>query len=37
MDIILQLKNKLIKQGIQLNKLATWQQILAFEYKYQVK
>ncbi|ESK54221.1 SMI1/KNR4 family protein [Acinetobacter tjernbergiae] len=37
MNIIFQLKNKLIKQGIQLNKPATWQQILAFEYKYQVK
>lgn len=37
MNIIFQLKNKLIKQGIQLNKPATWQQILAFEYKHQVK
>ncbi len=37
MDIIFKIKNKLIKQDIKLNKPATWQQILAFEYKYQVK
>lgn len=37
MNIIFQLKNKLIQQGIKLNKPAIWQQILAFEYKYQVK
>ncbi|ENW05655.1 hypothetical protein F934_01011 [Acinetobacter beijerinckii ANC 3835] len=37
MNIIHQLKNKLLQQNIKLNKPATWQQILAFEYKYQVK
>ena len=37
MNIIFQLINKLIQQGIKLNKPATWQQILAFEYKFQVK
>lgn len=37
MNIIHQLKNKLLQQNIKLNKQATWQQILAFEYKYQVK
>lgn len=37
MDITFKIKNKLIKQDIKLNKPATWQQILAFEYKYQVK
>ncbi|ENU30509.1 hypothetical protein F991_01645 [Acinetobacter sp. CIP-A165] len=37
MSIILELKNKLQKQKVILNKPATWQQVLAFEYKYQVK
>ena len=37
MNIIHQLKNKLLQQNIKLNKPATWQQILAFEYKYRVK
>jgi hypothetical protein len=37
MNIIFQLKNKLIKQDVNLNKPATWQEILAFEYKHQVK
>ncbi|MGR0306640.1 SMI1/KNR4 family protein [Acinetobacter beijerinckii] len=37
MNIIHQLKNKLLQQNIKLNKPATWRQILAFEYKYQVK
>lgn len=37
MNIIHQLKNKLLQQNIKLNKPATWQHILAFEYKYRVK
>lgn len=37
MNIICELKNKLIKQNISLNTPATWQAILAFEYKHQLK
>ncbi|MBP8006771.1 MAG: SMI1/KNR4 family protein [Acinetobacter sp.] len=37
MSIILELKNKLQKQKVILNRPATWQEVLAFEYKYQVK
>ncbi|RLZ08929.1 SMI1/KNR4 family protein [Acinetobacter sp. 2JN-4] len=37
MSIILELKNKLQKQKIGLNRPATWQEVLAFGYKYQVK
>ncbi len=32
MSIILELKNKLQKQKIGLNRPATWQEVLAFEY-----
>lgn len=37
MDVINKIKSKLQKQNVSLNRLATWQEILAFEYKYQVK
>lgn len=37
MTIIFELKNKLQKQNISLNKPATWQEVLAFEYKYQLR
>jgi hypothetical protein len=37
MNIICELKNKLIKQNISLNTPATWQDVLAFEYKHQLK
>lgn len=37
MNVINKIKLKLQKQNISLNKPATWQEILAFEYKHQVK
>ncbi|MGA6136864.1 SMI1/KNR4 family protein [Acinetobacter dispersus] len=37
MDVINKIKSKLQKQNVSLNRPATWQEILAFEYKYQVK
>lgn len=37
MNLINKIKRKLQKQNISLNKPATWQEILAFEYKHQVK
>ncbi|ENX37804.1 MULTISPECIES: SMI1/KNR4 family protein [Acinetobacter] len=37
MDLINKIKRKLQKQNISLNKPATWQEILAFEYNHQVK
>ena len=37
MNVINKIKLKLQKQNISLNKPATWREILAFEYKHQVK
>lgn len=37
MNLTNKIKLKLQKQNISLNKPATWQEILAFEYKHQVK
>ncbi|USA45607.1 SMI1/KNR4 family protein [Acinetobacter sp. C26M] len=37
MNVINKIKSKLQKQNVRLNTPATWQDILAFEYKYQVK